>query len=112
VADVQPIFMASCAVNNCHKPSVANGVPVDPKAGLDLSPATAYAALVGPQSTQCTTAGGRALVVPGQPADSYLIDKLTGTQMCFGKRMPPLMSLPAAQIQTISDWICSGALND
>jgi hypothetical protein len=112
-AGVQPIFTASCALNNCHKPSVVMGVPVAPKAGLDLTAGVAHGEVVDMQSAQCAMSGGRTLVVPGSPTDSYLVDKTMGVDLCgTGKRMPPLMALSTAKIQTISDWICAGALND
>jgi hypothetical protein len=49
-------------------------------------------------------------VKPGDPEHSYVIDKLTGRNICSGVPMPrgePM--LPAAQIQTLYDWICEGA---
>jgi len=102
-ADIQPILTESCAVRGCHG-SVA------PKEGLDLSPGAAYGNLVGVPSGQC---GGRPLVAPGDPAGSYLMDKLLGVDLCFGTRMPKADStLPQAQLDAIGAWICQGAKND
>lgn len=70
-----------------------------------------YAALVGQPSTECDDQ--RLLVAPGDPAHSYLVQKLTGEGMCTGERMPRLgPPLTAAQVQTIADWICQGAANN
>jgi hypothetical protein len=55
------------------------------------------------QAAQCSD--GRLRVLPGQPSESYLMDKLMGTQLCAGKKMV----LPEADIETIAAWICAGA---
>lgn len=102
--DVQPILTASCAGSMCHDADM-------PKEGLDLSAGSAHAALTGGMSEDCTP--GRALVVPGQPSESYLMSKLLGTELCGGNRMPPNPTgLAEDKIKTIADWICGGALND
>lgn len=98
-ADVQPIFDASCGDNACH-----GGVA--PAEGLDLSPGTAYAALVGIAASQCAN---RLRVAAGDPDSSYLIDKLRGVDLCSGTRMPKGAPLPGAQIQLIVDWVAQGA---
>ena len=60
---------------------------------------------------QC--ADQRLIVKPGDPANSYLIQKLVGSEMCFGVRMPKMGEpLPAASIQTLVNWICQGAPNN
>ena len=61
-------------------------------------------------SEQCN---GKKLVVPGNPASSYLINKLLGVDMCSGTAMPKTdMRLPRAEIDAISAWICAGAPRD
>ncbi|MFO0590052.1 MAG: hypothetical protein U0441_21100 [Polyangiaceae bacterium] len=102
-AAVQPILTASCATNGCHK-------GVMPAEGLNLTSGQSYAKLVNVTASQC--ADGRKRVLPGQPSQSYLIDKLMGVDLCFGTQMPKQGMIPQAQIQTISDWICGGALNN
>jgi hypothetical protein len=53
------------------------------------------------------------LVTPGDPARSYLMNKVTGVGMCRGtQRMPIGVPLVPSKIQTIADWICAGAQND
>lgn len=100
---VQPILTASCATIGCHR-------GVMPQAGMDLTAAKSYQALVDVTATQCND--GRKRVLPGDPANSYVIDKLLGVDLCFGTKMPKLTTLPSAQVQTIADWICGGAQNN
>lgn len=77
---------------------------------LDLSVGKAYAALVNVNATQCNPARKR--VLPGDPAQSYLLDKMMGVDLCFGTQMPKLGNLPNAQMTTIANWICAGAPNN
>ena len=102
-AAVQPILTASCAAAGCHSGAL-------PKAGLRLSAGNAYQALVGVTAGQCND--GRKRVLPGDPSQSYLVDKLLGVDLCFGTRMPKLTALPATSIETIAGWICGGALDN
>jgi len=102
--DVQPILTASCATMFCHSGAT-------PKGGLDMSAGKSYAALVGVLAGGCND--GRKRVEPGDPAVSYIVDKMMGVDLCVGKKMPPppaMISTP--EIQTISDWICGGALDN
>ncbi|WP_437830405.1 cellulose binding domain-containing protein [Sorangium sp. So ce1153] len=102
-ADVHPILTRSCA--GCH------GSPAAP-AGLDLRQAMAVGALVDQDARSCSSE--HALVVPGSPSSSYLMNKLNDTGLCDPdeSRMPPGTPLPAADIKTINDWICAGAPAD
>jgi hypothetical protein len=104
-ADVQTILEQRCATYGCHSGAL-------PKEGLDLSPGTMFDETVNVAANQCGTP--RMLVLPGKPDQSYLINKLLGVDMCgpFAKRMPPAAALPMTDIQTISDWICGGALKN
>jgi hypothetical protein len=99
-ADVQPILTASCALALCHAGAM-------PKAGLDLTVGSAHVALTTGSSVNCMSTP--ALVLPGNPSDSYVIRKMLGSELCFGGRMPPAMALPQDSIKAISDWICGGA---
>jgi hypothetical protein len=101
-ADIEPILSATCAAMACH------GGPF-PAEGLNLQPGSAHAALVGVLSTQCPD---RALVAPSAPGASYLVNKLTGVDICFGTRMPKIGSLSPIQIQLVIDWITEGALDN
>lgn len=100
---VQPIFTASCATAGCHK-------GVMPQQGLDLSAGKAYANLVNVAANECND--GRKLVLPGQPSQSYLMDKMMNVDLCSGTKMPKLGSVSNAELQTVADWICGGALNN
>ncbi len=60
-----------------------------------------------------STCRGLRQVAPGSPASSYLINKLTGVDMCAGSVMPKAGGeLPKAQIDLIRGWICQGAPNN
>jgi hypothetical protein len=71
---------------------------------MNLSSASlALANLVGVAANEC---GERMRVAPGAPERSYLINKLTGVDLCSGERMPRCgAALPAAQIDTVRAWI-------
>jgi len=99
-ADIEPILAADCTNMGCH-----GGVV--PAEGLDLRVGHGYADLVDVASGQC---GDRMRVAPGEPGDSYLLDKLRGVNLCFGTKMPKMGVGPsAAEIDMISQWICAGA---
>lgn len=105
-ADVQAILTQRCATAGCHVGATA-------KEGLDLSAGNAYAGLVNVATKQC--GADRMRVLPGKPDESYVIDKVMGVDLCGGissKRMPPSIALSTKDIQTISDWICGGALEN
>ncbi len=99
-ADVEPIMIASCTARGCHG-------NIAPKAGLSLLAGVGYDQLVNVYSSQCSS---KKRVAPGSPSESYLVDKLTGSNLCFGSQMPKAgQSLPAAQLDIVNRWICSGA---
>ena len=92
------VFTPICTV--CH---AGGGAPQ----GLRLDATNSYALLVGVPSTEVPSI---LRVKPGDPDNSYLIQKLeghagVGAQMPFGQ--PPL---PAATIAVIRQWITDGAL--
>lgn len=45
------------------------------------------------------------------PSSSYLMNKLCDVDLCDPDEiaMPPGSPLPAADLKTITDWICAGA---
>jgi hypothetical protein len=107
MADVQAIFDARCVT--CHDASKV-GLPAFPS--MPLTDGASHASLVNkPASETC----GGTLVVPGNAAQSYLIQKLTNPTPCSGSRMPrpfeigPVVPLSADQIATITSWIDAGA---
>jgi hypothetical protein len=95
--EIQPIFNAGCALANCH---VGDGA-----AGLDLEAGRAFAELVGVTSTEVADP----LVVPGDPAGSYLFEKVDAAQPRVGDRMPIGNALDPLDIEAIRQWIVGGA---
>jgi hypothetical protein len=102
-ADVFPLFQATdCAGMGCHG-------GMRPSENLNLTTASvAFTELVNVRAGQC--GGSKTLVVPGDPAASYLVNKLTGVGMCSGSVMPKAGGeLSAAQIDVVRAWIGAGA---
>jgi hypothetical protein len=78
-------------------------------APLGLEPGEAYDHLVGAQAEGCDVT----LVVPGDPNQSYLLDKLLGGTVCDGAQMPLAEKpLPDAALGRFVRWICDGAENN
>jgi hypothetical protein len=92
---------------SCH----TAGAPAFVATGLDLRPETAYDALVGRPSR---LKSGATLVIPGDPDNSYLVQKLEGAAGIVGLRMPrngpPYLT--EGQMLVIRFWIQSGAPNN
>jgi len=100
---VQDIFSQSCALPSCHSTIARQG-------GLSLdSEDVSYASLVNrPVTATENAAPGALLVKPGDPKDSFLIQKLLGTAP--GSRMPQSGEpLSKGTIKLISQWIKRGA---
>jgi hypothetical protein len=75
--------------------------------GLRLDDANSYALLVGVASAEAPSV---LRVAPGDPDNSYLIQKLEGTA-AVGERMPlGGTPLPQADIDVIRQWIIDGAM--
>jgi len=96
-AEIQPIFTSRCI--ECHSgPSAPHG--------LRLNAGESYERLVNVQSREVTSLDR---VEPGDPDNSYLVHKISGTQ-AVGGRMPlggPYLS--TAEIALIRLWITEGA---
>jgi mono/diheme cytochrome c family protein len=87
---IQPIFEARCI--KCHGPDDQNG-------GLRYDQKTAALAQAD---------SGHHAIVPGNPAQSHLLKRITSTHK--DEQMPPKgPRLSPAEIQTLTDWIQSGA---
>ncbi|MBE7453150.1 MAG: hypothetical protein HS111_31075 [Kofleriaceae bacterium] len=104
--DLRPLFdrgrgMGGCS---CHTPT--NGSPSGIELG-GLSLGSVHALRQGGRVS------GAAIVVPGDPCASVLVQKLEGTPP-FGARMPldgpPYLT--AAELTLIRDWIAEGAHDD
>jgi hypothetical protein len=96
-ADIVPLMHGCAGSENCHGSFFANHAAM-------LSATT--------QRDMCDPA--RVLVTAGDLAHSYLLNKLTGIDMCPMSHRMPIggNDLPEAQIQRIADWICEGAPNN
>jgi len=103
--DVQVIFNTNCVV--CHQGQGAG------QSGLSLEPRVSYGNLVGVPSTENAK---QMRVKAGVPEQSYIIAKLTGTQVAAGGlgAQMPYQAAPLSQshIDVISQWISQGALNN
>jgi hypothetical protein len=94
--DVVPIFQGCAGFENCH-----GGQFVE------------YSLLVGATTQRDMCSPSRVLVTPKDLEHSYILNKVTGIDMCpRSNRMPPGTMLPREKIQTIADWICVGAQNN
>ncbi len=92
----------------CHTDAVGR----TPSGGLNLRSADiSYAQLVGVASRGKP---GAVRVIPGDPANSYLIHKLEGRSDIAGVRMPRGTGpyLQAGQMMILKRWIELGARND
>jgi mono/diheme cytochrome c family protein len=101
--DILPLLQQNCV--SCH-------ITGEELGGLGLAPSLAYKQLVNADALQ--TAMAR--VKPGAPDESYLLHKLAGTHLDqggTGGRMPlGFPALSTTQLELISRWIASGALNN
>ena len=107
-ANVQRLFSTICVT--CH----TAGVP------LDLE-APAYNRIVNMPAVDYTDPAvmdscGGTLVVPGNPATSYLFVKISSESPCAGVQMPRTdigtsAALPMCAQNLIHDWIAAGAPN-
>jgi hypothetical protein len=80
------------------------------------TPSQVYAQLVNVLPSNAPTGQGWFLVKPGDPAHSWILEKVTREQpggTGFGARMPlaaPVLCQPT--VDTLSAWISAGALNN
>lgn len=95
------VFTPTCAVSGCHVGAAA-------PQGLNLSEGFSYALLVDIASNEVP---GILRVEPGNPDNSYLIQKVEGTAAAGGRMPlngPPY--LPQSTIDVMRQWITDGAL--
>ena len=96
-AEVQEIFTASCLP--CHSNLSLSG-------GLGLQAPQTFSNIVNVPSSQVPSLSR---IEPNDPEESYIIDKLEGTQAVGGQMPLGQSPLPAQTIQLIRDWITAGA---
>ncbi len=96
------VFTPTCAVSGCHLGANAPW-------GLQLDSVNSYGLLVSQPSGEVPSL---MRVAPGDPNNSYIVQKLEGTA-AVGARMP-LNGTPlsTADIATIRQWISDGAIDD
>lgn len=95
----------SCSRSTCHNVAQA---PHD----LSLEVGEAHASLVGVAPTNgIAAAAGKLRVDPGNPANSFIVDKLRGRlALGEGARMPfGLRRLRTIDIRVVEEWIAAGA---
>ncbi len=96
------VLTPTCAGPGCH---VRAGAPQ----GLRLDETNSFAMLVGVASSEVPTV---LRVAPGDPNNSYLIQKLEGTASA-GEQMPMgVPPLAQSTINVIRQWIIDGAIDD
>lgn len=95
-ADIEPIFNGNCALSGCHTTSTQ-------ESGVDLSSYESALNSVGVQY-------GTEIIVPGEPENSPIVDKISNDNPAEGERMPyQRAQLSSAQIDSIVAWIDDGA---
>lgn len=82
-----------------------------PASGLNLREGVAYNSLLGVASRGKP---GAVLVIPGDPENSYIVQKLEGAPGIVGERMPRTGGpyLTSGQLLVLRRWIQQGARND
>lgn len=90
----------------CH-----TNVGRNPASNLNLTSGNAHAQLVNRASV---AKAGAVLVIPGDPENSYLVQKLEGRAGIVGQRMPRTGGpyLTEGQMMVIRRWIQEGAPNN
>ncbi len=102
-SDIQAIFNnRGCSNVGCHAASTAS-------AGLILASGQSYANLVNVNSTNEPP---KKRVVPSDAANSYLVNKIEGTQTVGGRMPLNAAPLSDTDIQNIKNWINQGAKNN
>lgn len=99
------VLTPACAFSSCHSTANAGNAGM-----LDLTSGQAYGELVGVMAVE---APDRTLVVAGDLAASYLVNKIENQGLPAGVReMPPDQPLSEARIDLVKSWIEGGAAND
>ena len=109
-SNIQPIFNRSCALAACHAAGVLNG-------NLDLSQGRAYKQIYNVPSFQKPSIKR---VDPGNPAQSYLVQKIEGVPGIVGAPMPNGCPVPPPggtclgpdDLPAIQKWIEECATNN
>ena len=110
------IFRDIIVAKGCQGASLCHGGPAG--ALMMATRSAAYAQLVdqpamgmGATPPHCSDSG-QTRVVPGDPDNSLLMQKLLGTQTCGGPMPPNPPLLAPAELEQIRMWIMNGALDN
>ncbi|HMI83856.1 MAG TPA: hypothetical protein VK550_07160 [Polyangiaceae bacterium] len=121
--DIQPIFTISCALSSsCHQAGSSHHPNLGPSIfQLDGGKPndTILQAMLTELNKPSVEVAGRSIIVSGKPEESYLVNKIEGTNDCSGFvcmgpdkcgiRMPdPSTPLEKNQIELIRAWIKKG----
>jgi hypothetical protein len=101
LTNVQAAVFVSCAFDSCHGASNAGG--------LSLVEGESYGELVGVAAVGDSS---KTLVVAGDSASSYLVQKLVSDTSIVGDPMPPSAQLEQYRIELVEAWIAAGALDN
>ena len=93
----EDVFSKSCAFSSCHSSAASAS------AGLSLHDEEAVQSMINRPAEQSPET---MLVAPGDPENSYLIQKMKGFQIVEGTdSMPPGTTLCEGKIQLVEEWI-------
>jgi hypothetical protein len=98
------VFTPKCALSGCHM-----GPASAAQEGMVLDPGSAYDNIVMVRSNQNP---GLFRIAPGDPANSYLVRKITPFTDIIGDHMPQTGSITDAQRQLVTQWVVRGAPRD
>lgn len=97
------VLQPSCVFATCHQ----QGASAAGMMALDRD--VAHASLV---DASAVAAPGRIRVIPGDPEQSYVMEKVTSAMPTAGEQMPPDAPLEAERVELIRAWIEAGAADD
>lgn len=97
----QQVFARGCVFSSCH------GASGSPAGGLSLAGST-FEKLV---NVKATLAPQKQRIVPFDPEQSFLFEKISQDKPSAGVRMPPGQPLAEDEIAMIRAWIVAGAEN-
>ncbi|HEY3172207.1 MAG TPA: hypothetical protein VGK86_06455 [Thermoanaerobaculia bacterium] len=98
------VFTPKCALSGCHM-----GPASAAQEGMVLAEGSAYDNIVMVRSNQNPNLFR---IAPGDPANSYLVRKITPFTDIIGDHMPQTGSISDGQRQLVTQWVVRGAPRD
>ena len=98
------VFTPQCAIPGCH-----GGTAADAQENMPLGEGLSYDAIVQVPSRQMPSL---LRVAPGDPANSYLVRKITPGSSIDGAPMPFGATITDADRQLVREWVARGAPRD